>query len=89
VWDGTFDPFTNTIEVYVNRLRREIDEPAIKPLIHTRRGAGYMLVAASDEASSGDAVGDGTQKRTDSREKAKASALKPTGEPRGAGKKHI
>src|SRR6266566_2253538 len=43
VWDETFDPFTNTIEVYVNRLRRKIDEHAAKPLIHTRRGAGYML----------------------------------------------
>src|SRR5216684_8264878 len=46
VWDETFDPFTNTIEVYVNRLRRKIDEHATKPLIHTRRGAGYMLGGA-------------------------------------------
>src|SRR5437879_11349971 len=43
VWDETFDPFTNTIEVYVNRLRRKIDERGAKPLIHTRRGAGYMI----------------------------------------------
>src|ERR1700722_2141695 len=43
VWDESFDPFTNTIEVYVNRLRRKIDEPPAKPLVHTRPGAGYIL----------------------------------------------
>src|SRR6266566_3366706 len=55
VWDETFDPFTNTIEVYVNRLRRKIDEPAAQPLIHTRRGAGYMLggAAATGAATAG------------------------------------
>ena len=43
VWDDTFDPFSNTIEVYMNRLRKKIDgEHAIK-LLHTRRGEGYML----------------------------------------------
>ena len=43
VWDETFDPFSNLIEVYVNRLRRKIDVPKEIPLLHTRRGAGYML----------------------------------------------
>ncbi len=43
VWDESFDPFTNLIEVYVNRLRRKIDAGASVALIHTRRGAGYML----------------------------------------------
>jgi two-component system copper resistance phosphate regulon response regulator CusR len=43
VWDETFDPFSNLIEVYVNRLRRKIDAPKEIPLLHTRRGAGYML----------------------------------------------
>lgn len=43
VWDESFDPFTNLIEVYVNRLRRKIDDGAGVPLIHTRRGAGYIL----------------------------------------------
>jgi DNA-binding response OmpR family regulator len=43
VWDETFDPFSNLIEVYVNRLRRKIDAGAVKPLLHTRRGAGYVL----------------------------------------------
>lgn len=43
VWDEQFDPFSNLIEVYVNRLRRKIDMPKEAPLIHTRRGAGYLL----------------------------------------------
>jgi two-component system copper resistance phosphate regulon response regulator CusR len=47
VWDETFDPFSNLIEVYVNRLRRKVDEGSPKPLIHTRRGAGYVLEATT------------------------------------------
>jgi DNA-binding response OmpR family regulator len=43
VWDETFDPFSNLIEVYVNRLRRKIDEESRVPLLHTRRGAGYLF----------------------------------------------
>ncbi|MBS1866559.1 MAG: response regulator transcription factor [Acidobacteria bacterium] len=43
VWDEEFDPFSNLIEVYVNRLRRKIDARGMKPLLHTRRGAGYVL----------------------------------------------
>ncbi len=43
VWDETFDPFSNVIEVYVNRLRRKVDDGSANPLIHTRRGAGYVL----------------------------------------------
>ena len=44
VWDETFDPFSNLIEVYVNRLRGKIDTgPAAKALLHTRRGAGYFF----------------------------------------------
>jgi len=43
VWDERFDPFSNLIEVYVNRLRRKIDAPKEIPLLHTRRGAGYLL----------------------------------------------
>lgn len=45
VWDDNHDPFTNSIEVYVTRLRRKIDDGAPVALIHTRRGAGYMLAA--------------------------------------------
>jgi two-component system copper resistance phosphate regulon response regulator CusR len=43
VWDETFDPFSNLIEVYINRLRQKIDENADSSLIQTRRGAGYIL----------------------------------------------
>jgi two-component system, OmpR family, copper resistance phosphate regulon response regulator CusR len=46
VWDEAFDPFSNLIEVYVNRLRRKIDAGEAKPLLHTRRGAGYLLGSA-------------------------------------------
>lgn len=43
VWDDSFDPFSNTIEVYINRLRKKIDEAHPIKLIHTRRGEGYIL----------------------------------------------
>jgi DNA-binding response OmpR family regulator len=43
VWDETFDPFSNLIEVYVNRLRRKLGEAEGKPLLQTRRGSGYVL----------------------------------------------
>jgi DNA-binding response OmpR family regulator len=89
VWDETFDPFTNTIEVYINRLRRKIDERAAQPLIHTRRGAGYMLGAAEPHAAgaaSGGAASDGVA----SGEKGKAGAISPVANPRrSAGKKHV
>jgi DNA-binding response OmpR family regulator len=43
VWDDNHDPYSNAIEVYINRLRRKVDAVSDAPLIHTRRGAGYML----------------------------------------------
>ena len=43
VWDDNHDSFTNAVEVYVNRLRGKVDIPPWQPLIHTRRGAGYVL----------------------------------------------
>jgi two-component system, OmpR family, copper resistance phosphate regulon response regulator CusR len=48
VWDESFDPFSNLIEVYVNRVRRKIDSGAVKPLLHTRRGAGYFFGLANE-----------------------------------------
>jgi heavy metal response regulator len=45
VWDMNFDSFSNVIDVYIRYLRRKIDEPFEKKLIHTRRGVGYMLSA--------------------------------------------
>jgi DNA-binding response OmpR family regulator len=50
VWDETFDAFSNLIEVYMNRIRRKVDAGAAVPLLHTRRGAGYMLGASSEVA---------------------------------------
>ncbi len=45
VWDYHFDPQTNIIDVHISRLRGKIDRDFDKPLIHTVRGAGYMLSA--------------------------------------------
>ena len=43
VWDYHFDPQTNVIDVHISKLRKKIDAPGEPPLIHTVRGAGYML----------------------------------------------
>jgi two-component system OmpR family response regulator len=45
VWDYHFDPQTNVIDVHVSRLRSKIDRGHDKALIHTVRGAGYMVRA--------------------------------------------
>ena len=45
VWDYHFDPGTNVIDVHVSRLRRKLEEGFERPLLHTVRGAGYMLAA--------------------------------------------
>lgn len=51
VWDDSFDPMSNLIEVYVQRLRRKIDDGHDVKLIHTRRGSGYTLdVGDADSA---------------------------------------
>lgn len=51
VWDDSFDPMSNLIEVYIQRLRRKIDDGHPVKLIHTRRGAGYSLVVANDRGA--------------------------------------
>lgn len=43
VWDEHFDPCSNVIDVYVNRLRKKIDCGSSQQLIHTRRSEGYIL----------------------------------------------
>jgi two-component system OmpR family response regulator len=43
VWDYHFDPQTNVIDVHVSRLRAKIDRDFDAPLLHTVRGAGYMV----------------------------------------------
>ncbi|HVT04239.1 MAG TPA: response regulator transcription factor [Thermoanaerobaculia bacterium] len=49
VWNQDFDPFSNLIEVYVNRLRRNIETISSRKLIQTIRGAGYMLEESEGE----------------------------------------
>ncbi len=46
VWDYHFDPGTNIVNVYVQKLRRKVDDGEEVKLIHTARGAGYYI---SDE----------------------------------------
>jgi two-component system, OmpR family, copper resistance phosphate regulon response regulator CusR len=45
VWDNSYDPFSKVIEVFIQRLRRKVDEGRALKLIRTRRGEGYMLTA--------------------------------------------
>lgn len=45
VWDYHFDPQTNVIDVHMSRLRKKIDKQFDSALIHTIRGAGYVLKA--------------------------------------------
>ena len=45
VWDLHFDPQTNVIDVHMSRLRQAVDRDFDRPLIHTVRGAGYMVRA--------------------------------------------
>lgn len=50
VWDENHDPMSNVLDVYLSRLRRKIDGDEAVTLLHTRRGAGIVLEAASDSA---------------------------------------
>jgi len=45
VWNYHFDPQTNVIDVHISRLRGKIDKDFDKPMLHTVRGAGYVLKA--------------------------------------------
>jgi two-component system, OmpR family, response regulator len=45
VWDYSFDPQTNVVDVLVSRLREKIDRPFENKLLHTVRGVGYVLRA--------------------------------------------
>ncbi|MEM7619333.1 MAG: response regulator transcription factor [Pseudomonadota bacterium] len=47
VWDYHFDPQTNVIDVHISRLRSKIDKNFDTPLLHTIRGAGYMISDAT------------------------------------------
>lgn len=45
VWDYHFDPNTNLVDVYIQRLRRKVDDGEAAKLIHTVRGVGYCMKA--------------------------------------------
>ncbi len=45
VWGLDFDPESNVVDVYVGYLRRKIERPGERRLLHTVRGAGYVLKA--------------------------------------------
>jgi DNA-binding response OmpR family regulator len=45
VWDERYDPLSNVVDVYVQRLRRKLDHYESESMIRTRRGEGYQLVA--------------------------------------------
>jgi two-component system, OmpR family, copper resistance phosphate regulon response regulator CusR len=54
VWDEHFDPFSNVIDVYVNRLRKKVDHGFRTHLIHTRRSEGYVFAAEPLDAPHSD-----------------------------------
>jgi len=44
VWDEHYDPLSNVVDVYIQRLRRKIEDAGGEPPIRTRRGEGYQLI---------------------------------------------
>jgi DNA-binding response OmpR family regulator len=57
VWNLSFDTMTNVVDVYINYLRKKIDSPSDRKLIHTIRGIGYEMHPA--EMAVGAAAGSG------------------------------
>jgi len=51
VWDFTWDRLTNVIDVYVNHLRRKLEEHGEPRLIHAVRGVGYVMRAAEGDGT--------------------------------------
>lgn len=43
VWDTSFETESNVVDVYINMLRRKVDKPFGRPLIHTVTGMGYVV----------------------------------------------
>ncbi|MBX3378998.1 MAG: response regulator transcription factor [Phycisphaeraceae bacterium] len=43
VWDVNFEPSSNVIDVYISSLRRKVDRPGLRPLIHTIKNVGYRF----------------------------------------------
>lgn len=55
VWDMNFDPFSNVIDVYVSMLRKKLDKPFDRDLIHTVIGSGYRFGSVAADQQSADA----------------------------------
>lgn len=49
VWNLGFDGLTNVVDVYISYLRAKIDQGFSRPLIHTRRGVGFMLASVKEK----------------------------------------
>ena len=49
VWDEAFDPFSNLIEVYINRVRKKLSSRVERPKLNTRRGSGYLLELSRED----------------------------------------
>jgi two-component system copper resistance phosphate regulon response regulator CusR len=47
VWDEHYDPLSNVVDVYIQRLRRKLDRQGAPSIIRTRRGEGYQLSVES------------------------------------------
>jgi two-component system copper resistance phosphate regulon response regulator CusR len=54
IWDMNFDSETNVVDVLINRLRRKVDDDSPAKLIHTVRGAGYVLKEVTGETGQSD-----------------------------------
>src|SRR5436305_1201199 len=50
VWNLNFDTMTNVVDVYINYLRKKVDDGPGKKLIHTVRGVGYQFGSTRDAA---------------------------------------
>ena len=48
VWNLGFEGLTNVVDVYISYLRAKIDQGFNRPLIHTKRGVGFMIAATKD-----------------------------------------
>ena len=53
VWDENFDPFSNVIDVTVHKLRERLEQGEAPRVLHTIRGAGYVLRAPESDRKAG------------------------------------